>query len=251
MPPVPVIHNALTAGRPIAIFGDVDLGIWGLLICGQSPQLALAAPAAEPAEIRLEPATIDREDNEVWLVESGHHSLRLERAQATTLTPGADLGVQPLRVTGTAMLAGEAVEIDVAGALTESQLNSGDDSLRVFGAWFPAGHQVVLRAQRPRGAKGQDRDLIDAVAIGESEELIFDPRLSTTYDAARTTRQAGIELWIGADEDGDQYPRRVSAVAAGASISGSSGGAELKATALHCVSRGEAGTGVYVLVSAA
>ena len=262
----------LQVTQPIAIFGDVDLGIWGLLIVGEQPRLAIAALDSDPAEIALEPATVDRDDGdggddgdgngdgngdgdgdgdwEVWSVTSGRHSLRLEQGQATTLTPGGDIDLQPLRVTGTATLAGEPIEIDVAGVLSESGLDSRAGSSRLFGSWFPAGHQIVLRARRPRGARGQDRDQIDVVALGEKDALVFDPRLSTTYDAVATPRQAGLELWIGPDEEGDQYPRRVSSVATGSSITVSTDGATLNATALQCLSRGEIGVGVYVLFSA-
>jgi hypothetical protein len=239
------------AGRPIAIFGDLDLGIWGLLIGDRQPRLAIAALDADPAEIRLEPATVDRDDGQVWSVDSAGHSLRLEQAQATTRTPGGDHGLRPLRVTGTATLGGEPVEIDVAGVLSEAELDPGADSLRLFGSWFPAGHQVVLRAERPRGAKGQDRDAIDVVALGESDALVFDPRLSTTYDAGFAPRHAGLELWIGADEEGDQYPRRVSGVATGSSVTDHTGGVQLSASALQCLSRGETGAGVYLLLRAA
>jgi hypothetical protein len=242
------LKRTTTAGKPIAIFGDLDLGIWGLLIDDEHPRLAIAALDADPADIDLEPATVDRDDGEIWSVGSASHSLRLEKARATTLTPGGDLGLRPLRVTGTATLAGEAVEIDIAGVLSESAGGSDADSLRLFGSWFPAGHQVVLRAERPRGAKGQDRDVIDVVALGEHEALVFDPRLSTTYDADATPRHAGLELWIGADEERDQYPRRVAGVATGSSISDSTDGGKLSATALECLSRGETGAGVYVLL---
>jgi hypothetical protein len=242
--------TAAAAGHPIAIFGDVDLGIWGLLINDERPRLALATLDAEPAEVRLAGAAVDRDDDEIWSVTAGGHSLRFERGRATTLTPGANLDLEPLRVTGTALLAGEPLEIDVAGVLSGSGLGSGAESLRLFGSWFPAGHQIVLRAARPRGAKGQDRDLVDVIALGENEALVFDPRLSTTYDADSTPRQAGLELWIGADEDDDQYPRRVSGVATGSCVSDSTAGTKLSATAFQCISRGETGVGVYVLLKA-
>jgi hypothetical protein len=240
-----------TASQPIAIFGDGELGIWGLLIDDEQPRLALASLDTAPAEVKFEPATVDRDDDEVWSVSAGGHSLRFEKGEATTLTPGDDLGLQPLRVTGTAVLGDKTREIDVAGALSETGLDAATDSLRLFGSWFPAGHQIVLRAARPRGAKGQDRDLIDVIALGENEALVFDPRLSTTYDSDSAPRQAGIELWIGADDEADQYPRRVSAVATGSSVADASGGARLSAHALQCLSRGEAGVGVYLLLRAA
>ncbi len=240
-----------TAPRPIAIFGDGDLGIWGLLVDDEQPRLALATLDTAPAEVKFVPATVDRDDDEVWSVSAGGHSLRFEKGEATTLTPGDGLGLQPLRVTGTAVLGDKTQEIDVAGVVSQTGLDAAADSLRLFGSWFPAGHQIVLRAARPRGAKGQDRDLIDVIALGENEALVFDPRLSTTYDSDSAPRQAGIELWIGADDEADQYPRRVSGVASGSSIAETSGGAKLSAHALHCLSRGEAGVGVYLLLRAA
>jgi hypothetical protein len=236
------------AGKPVAIFGDVDLGIWGLLIADQQPRLAIATLDAGLTEIELAPATLDRDDDEIWSVSAGGHALRFERGQATTVVLGAEPGLQPLRVTGIADLVGGVVEIDVAGGLSEPKLNADAGSSRLFGSWFPAGHQIVLRAERPRGAKGQDRDRIDVVALGEDEPLVFDPRLSTTYDADHTPRVVGLELWLGADEEGDQFPRRVSGVATGSTISNSADGVQLSATPLQCLSRGETGVGVYVLL---
>jgi hypothetical protein len=240
-----------TARQPIAIFGDGELGIWGLLIDDEQPRLVLATLDTAAADVKLELATVDRDDDEVWSVSAGGHSLRFEKGEATTLTPGDDLALQPLRVTGTAVLGAETREIDVAGVLSEAGLDAATESLRLFGSWFPAGHQIVLRAARPRGAKGQDRDLIDVIALGENDAFVFDPRLSTTYDSDSAPRQAGVELWIGADEDADQYPRKVSGVATGSSIADSSGGAKLSAHALQCLSRGETGVGVYLLLRAA
>jgi hypothetical protein len=223
-----------TGSQPIAIFGDVELRIWGLLINDGQPRLALATLDAESAEVGFEGATVDRDDDAIWSVTAGGHSLRFEKGQATTVTPGDTLDLEPLRVTGTALLAGKPVKIDAPGVLSGSGLVPGADSLRLFGSWFPAGHQIALRAARPHGAKGQDRDLVDVIALGENEAFVFDPRLSTTYDASAAPRQASLELWIGADEDDDQYPRRVSGIATG----------------LHCLSRGETGLGVYVLLAA-
>jgi hypothetical protein len=240
-----------TANTPIAIFGDADLGIWGLLVDDGQPRLALAGLDAHPGEIDLQAATVDRDDDQIWTVAAGSNSLRLEKGLATTMSPGDERHLEPLRITGTAWFSGAAHEIDIPGVLCEGALDADSDSLRLFGNWFPAGHQVVLRAARPRGAKGQDRDVIDVIALGESEAVVFDPRLSTTYDSSTAPRQAGIELWIGADEEGDQYPRRVNGVATGSSVSGSTDGVRLDAHALRCVSRGETGAGVYVLLRAA
>jgi hypothetical protein len=51
--------------------------------------------------------------------------------------------------------------------------------------------------------------------------------------------------------NGDQYPRRVSGVATGAALSDYPAGLQVKAFLMNCLSRGEVGLGVYVLVQAA
>ena len=144
-------RSTATVSRPIAIFGDVDLGIWGLLINDEQPRLAIAALDADPAEIRLQPAAIDRDDDEIWSVTSGAHSLRLEMGQATTLTPGGDPGLQPLRVTGTTALRGETVEIDVAGVpVTAADIRRmGTGGLLM---------EIVARGQLREGAPDSDEE---------------------------------------------------------------------------------------------
>ena len=237
--------------QPLAIFGDLYLGIWGLLIAGEEPRLALAGLSTAPAGIALEPATLDREDDGAWALSAGAGVLTLEKAQASTATPGDGLPLEPLRVTGTATVAGEQREIDIAGVLIDPPADPKTESLRLVGSWFPAGHQVSLLSARAKGAKGQDKDRLDVVALGEDGAVVFDPRLSTTYGADGDPRRAGIEIWIGADPDGEQYPRRVAGVATGSSVSEQADGLRVSAHALRCLSRGEAGVGVYVLVAPA
>ncbi|MGH8229775.1 MAG: hypothetical protein ACREU3_18050, partial [Steroidobacteraceae bacterium] len=99
-------------------------------------------------------------------------------------------------------------------------------------------------AARPKGANGHDRDSVDVVARGEEHALVVDPRLSTTYDATGAPRRVGLELWLGDDPDGELWPRRV----AGASTGSTVAGAGLSAYAFECVSRGEPGAGIYLLL---
>jgi hypothetical protein len=86
----------------------------------------------------------------------------------------------------------------------------GVSSARLIVVWLADGETFSLTAVRPGNAKGQDRDEI-SVVLPESEAKfrVFEPRLSTEYDAAGTPRRFGIELWLGEDEDGDQHPVRL------------------------------------------
>ncbi len=152
-----------------------------------------------------------------------------------------------MRVTGTINVGAGEHDLDIGGVVTRAQFNGSTGSLRVIGSWFPAGHQIALQSTRPLSSKGHDRDQIDVIALGEREAVAFDPRLSTTYSGGAPI-ETGIELWIGADEDADQYPRRVSGVATGAGVSSAAEDITVTAYALECLSRGELGAGVYLLV---
>jgi hypothetical protein len=77
---------------------------------------------------------------------------------------------------------------------------------RSLGAWLDEGPSIVYSAVRPAGAKSHAEEaqwgaLVDA----EGAVAMADPRLSTTYDGDGHQRRAGLELWVGEDDD---YPRR-------------------------------------------
>ena len=77
---------------------------------------------------------------------------------------------------------------------------------RSLGAWLDEGPSVVYSAVRPAGAESHAEEaqwgaLLDA----EGAVPMDDPRLSTTYDGDGHQRRAGLELWVG---DEDDYPRR-------------------------------------------
>lgn len=226
---------------PIAIFGDLDGDIWGVVVGGAAPRAAVARLL--DAEIELRSVALDLDDGEVWTASGAGCALRVERAAAGTASAdGADT-IEPCRVSGSAMLAGREREFDAGGIRADALSLDKRDSLRLFAAWFPAGHEVALLSARPRGVKGHDRDNIAAVARGEEHPLVIDPRLSTTYDQAGIPRRVGVELWLGEDEEGELWPRRVAGTATGshAAVNGFS------AYAFECASRGERGAGVYLL----
>ena len=83
---------------------------------------------------------------------------------------------------------------------------SGIALTRSLGAWLDEGPSVVYSAVRPAGAKSHAEEaqwgaLVDAAGA----VAMADPRLSTTYDGDGHQRRAGLELWVGEDDD---YPRR-------------------------------------------
>jgi len=251
---------------PLVVFSDQELGLWGVAVGGgdgQPGELWLAStgegntPPAR-AETNLEM------DGELWRVTGPGHELTVAPRAAAAQNPDAGDELELCTVTGTVAI-GESGPAAIDEAAHQVELNgsrcaalpSGKlGSVRLLSAWFPGEAAVTLLAARPHNASGQDKDRITVAALGESEGVkLFDPRLSTTYDGRGYPRRAGIEMWVGADEEGDLLPRRVAGALLDATpieaATATDGPLEnLRAHPLHCVSRGEAGTGVYLLLRA-
>ena len=230
------------ATAPLAIFGDRDGDLWGVVVGGEQPRVAVAR--LTDADVELSIADLDIDDEEVWELTSAGCELRVERADATTATADDEPPLEPCRVSGSVTLDGERREFDIGGVRSSALETDGRDSLRLFAAWFPAGHEIAALSARPKGAKGQDRDSLGVIALGEEHPLVVDPRLSTTYDDAGAPRRVGLELWLGDDAGGDLSPRRVAGASTGSSVTN----AGLSAYAFDCVSRGEPGAGIYLLL---
>ena len=80
------------------------------------------------------------------------------------------------------------------------------DAVRVLAAWIEDGTGVAFRAVRPAGATAHGDDASWAAVLGATGNLRVDePRLSTTFDDVGRPRRAGLELWVGRD---DEIPRR-------------------------------------------
>jgi hypothetical protein len=241
--------NAMSAPTaPFAIFGDYAADLWGVVIGGEDARVAVAG--LTDADVVLARAELDLDDGETWELTGPGCALRIERADPTTATADGEHSIEPCRVSGSATIAGIEREFDVGGVRSAALATTDIDSIRLLAAWFPAGHEIALVSARPRGAKGQDHDTINVVARGEEHALVFDPRLSTTYDGHGAPRRAGIELWLGGGEDGDgeHRPRRVAGAATGSRVVGTVAGTPFGVYALECVSRGEMGAGVYALL---
>jgi hypothetical protein len=120
------------------------------------------------------------------------------------------------------------------------------DSTRTLSAWLQDGTGVSLTSVRPAGAEGQDTDAAWAVLLDPVAGSLHvdEPRLSTVYDGDGHQRRAGLELWVGGEDD---YPRR----AAGEVLCGST--FDLGRLRLDCAffawhMEGRQGVGRYDLV---
>jgi hypothetical protein len=123
------------------------------------------------------------------------------------------------------------------------------ESVRDVCAWFDPNHGLSLVAMRPRKARGQESDVLSAVALEPDGPLaIDDPRLSTTYASDGRPLRVGLELWVavGGDEE-EQFPRRASGETLGAAATGRLGRFDVLAEFVRWDSRFGDGAGVYLL----
>ena len=88
---------------------------------------------------------------------------------------------------------------------------------RTLTAWMGADRAVTLTAVRPAKAKHHDEEAVSGFLIDRGEPVaIFDPRLSTTYDARLRQRSAGLELWMS--EEGGHARRAAGQVLCGTTV---------------------------------
>jgi hypothetical protein len=113
---------------------------------------------------------------------------------------------------------------------------------RTLSAWFDTGNGVTLTAVRPAKAKHHDEELVAGFVITGGEPVeIFDPRLSTAYDAEDRQRRAGLELWM--QEEGGTAHR-----AAGEAVCGTTmdlGDLQVTSAFFHWKMEGLSGAGRY------
>ncbi len=231
---------------PVAGFCDVEGGIWGVVVGGRTPALAIGELSGErDGAVHYATDALD--------TATGEWRLRTEIGELQIAGPAAGgEGLVPCRASGTLSLAGAQRTIDVDAVRCASPPLDGAGSLRLVASWFADNYGVALLACRPRGASGQDRDAMLVDVHGESDGVsAFDPRLSTTYAPDMSPLRMGIELWLGEHEDGDLYPRRVAGERSGPGLTARRDGVRIDACALRCHSRGDEGCGVYLLVATA
>jgi hypothetical protein len=77
---------------------------------------------------------------------------------------------------------------------------------RSLAAWREEGSSLTVAAVRPADAESHaDEATWAALLDADGAVRVRDPRVSTTYDAHGHQRRAGLELWVGEE---DEYPRR-------------------------------------------
>ena len=158
---------------------------------------------------------------------------------------------QLCRLTGTWQAAGEARELDCLGwrGTRPPRLDSKAGSFRLLAVWLDQEEAFVLGAIRPRKAKGQDEDAIEAVLFGSGTgEPVVEPRLSTTYGDSGSPTRAGVELGLETEEGSDNlYPRRAVGQALAEPVRWTAAEIALEAQPFHWFSGSHQGPGVYLL----
>jgi len=222
-------------------------GAWGAALFPAGDAGALIVGDAAGAAVlaaRLTPGG----EADGWRIESDGAAL-LVTAQGELAEVAEFAGFeQRVVVCGQATVGGRHFEIVAPGChgqRTPAVELPATESIRVVSAWFGEQGAMGLVSLRPRKARGHEGDTVSAALLGEeAEPPISGPRLSSTYSATGQPVKVNIELWY---EDPERHPRRVAGEATGSGAQGRSGGWELRAELLQCHTRGEEGTGVYLL----
>jgi len=187
-----------------------------------------------------EPAEISREGD----------GYRASAASALDLifTPASEPLALPGGAARVCRVAGEALgrPVECLGTATEAQAPPAWedlDALRSISALFEPDRALLAVARRPRGARGQDEELVTAhLLAGDETAGAEEVRLSTVYDGDGRQRSAGLELWL----PGLDFPRRASGtVLAGASIALE--GLRVNAAVFSWHMEGRHGVGAYDL----
>ena len=239
----------MTVGVPLAAFADVTAGIWGVLL-GEAPATLALGPLDGDHALTPTRTTVEgSDDGTEWRIRWDGGDLTLAAAGGGgASTDRASTWLTPCAVRGHVTDATGTREVNSHAVRTVAMPAEAFESLRLIAAWFGEEHGVVIRALRPQGAPGQDRDQLDVVLQGEPETLsVFDPRLSTTYADDSELRRLGIELWIGETEEADLRPRRFAGKPAHVAALIQANGLTVNARALTCTGSDGTGAGVYVV----
>ena len=232
-------------------FGDLESGRFGLAVLAfQDHGLAavfagrqLASRSQDGSQVRvaeLEPARR-------WSVEFATDGGGFDLEFAALVDPVAfpDGEDQLCRVTGTVTAGGATEPIACLGQRGTGSGGRPDAGtlVRWVGAWLGEDEAILTRARREAGASPDAEMLAAYVVEGEPPVAVpvADPRLSTQYDAGGRHRRAGLELWVGEEDD---YPRRAAAEVVCETIF-DAGSHRLDCAFLHWRMHGREGAGVY------
>jgi hypothetical protein len=233
-------------------FGDLEGGLFGLARAGLGAVFAGGGLAASGDEVSVDAI----EPGRAWHVSFTGDGAGFEVGFARLGDPvgfsGTDGGAatgELCRVTGTVTTSGTAQRIDCLGQHASEPAELGGAALRrSLGAWLEPDEAILARAERPPGAELDAEKLEVFIVEGEPPAAVpvADPRLSTQYDPEGRHVRAGLELWVGEDDD---YARR----AAGEVVCANSfdlGTARLDCAFLQWRSHGRGGAGIYDVLRA-
>jgi len=231
------------------VFADLEADLWGILIDGEHPVVSVSSlSGAEPSFV---PAAVQHADAGELTVVAPGLALRVQPSGEPSSSTESAGQLELVQVSGAATLDGVEREVELGGLTLRSLSVDGADSVRLFAGWFAADRTLGLVATRAKDAKGHDRDEIEVASTGEEQPVVFDPRLSTTYDEHGLPLRIGIELWLADSPEAEEnQARRVAAQATGSRVQAPGSPPAVSAHALRCVSRSEAGAGVYLIARA-
>ena len=230
---------------PILLFADPERGAWGVAAGERSILAAGAAAIDSPAQS----ARMEVEDPSGARLRGEAGDLAISSGPPAITGPDGQTDLSLVRVAGS-LLGAEAA--DGGGLRFPGRPPAKIDSVRLVYANFSPARSLALLAVRPTRARGQDRDEMSVACLGERDGVsAFDPRLSSTYDGEGWLRRVGIELWLGEDEEADLYSLRMAGEATGVTATLEIDGAVVRAQPFACHSRGDAGVGVYLLITPA
>jgi hypothetical protein len=244
---------AQITGLQTVAFGDLSTETWGTVVIA-APAAPLAILGAPDGCTNLEAHVDGSTAEEDWRITADAVELSITAAGKPAEMIGTDAARagfdQVCRVSGRFTLEGDEraiTTLGVRGVRAVSLVTGGFEVVREVAAWFESGDGLALAAFRPAGAAGQDEDVISAAVLDPGGSApVEDPRLSTTYAADGWVRRAGLELWLGGDED-QQLVRRAAGQATGARGAADAGAVEVRAELFRWHSHGRDGAGVYLM----
>ena len=224
-------------GPPLALsFFDPDRQLSGTARAG----MTLLFEGSTPTTLPDGPQVERRGDGSLTAALGERFELGFEPVAEGARLPG--LLTTLCAVTGSV----DGTRVDCLGTATETleaPAWAELDAVRALSAVFDRGHAVFAYARRPHGVLGHGQELIEAQIVLDGElRAAEDARLSTVYDGDGRQRNAGLELWLPAED----FPRRLSGtVQAGASLSLE--GLRVNAAVFDWRMEGREGAGLYEL----